>query len=254
MDYLSRFPTFEAPRPSSFDEQYVVKCINRFFDACEFLDEWAKCCPAIEDPPIIQKNSQSSAVSNTINLIESLDSGQHRVYCSDKDNSIAVSHTFGNLSVEGILIQNIPVTSNGITSVEGDENLVINHTGTFRQFTTFDISPLGGFKFAGLKFNQSALREKQHAFVTFSAWITHYLPILISLWFISLVVSDCDILLSLIEFFAFVSSDRISWITIVLLGVFHFQTAMDSNTGANNNNTNDSFEQLLNHYLPVTQP
>ena len=98
------------------------------------------------------------------------------------------------------------------------------------------------------------MREIQHAFVTFSAWITHYLPILISLWFISLVVSDCDILLSLIEFFAFVSSDRISWITIVLLGVFHFQTAMDSNTGANNNNTNDSFEQLLNQYLPVTQP
>ena len=29
---------------------------------------------------------------------------------------------------------------------------------------------------------------------------------------------------------------------------------MDSNTGANNNNTNDSFEQLLNQYLPVTQP
>ena len=98
------------------------------------------------------------------------------------------------------------------------------------------------------------MREIQHAFVTFSAWITHYLPILISLLFISLVVSDCDILLSLIEFIAFVSSDRISWITIVLLGVFHFQTAMDSNTGANNNNTNDSFEQLLNQYLPVTQP
>ena len=42
VDYLSRFPTFEAPRPSSFDEQYVVKCISRFFDACEFLDGWAR--------------------------------------------------------------------------------------------------------------------------------------------------------------------------------------------------------------------
>ena len=39
VDYLSRYPTFEAPRPSNFDEQYVVKCINRFFDACNFLDE-----------------------------------------------------------------------------------------------------------------------------------------------------------------------------------------------------------------------
>ena len=40
MDYLSRFPTFEAPRPSSFDEQYVVKCISQFFDACDYLDGW----------------------------------------------------------------------------------------------------------------------------------------------------------------------------------------------------------------------
>ena len=39
-DYLSRFPTFEAPRPSSFDKQYVVKCISRFFDACDILDCW----------------------------------------------------------------------------------------------------------------------------------------------------------------------------------------------------------------------
>ena len=36
VDYLSRFPTFEAPRPSSFDEQYVVKCITR----CVRLSGW----------------------------------------------------------------------------------------------------------------------------------------------------------------------------------------------------------------------
>ena len=35
--YLSRFPTFEAPRPSNFDEQYVVKFISQFFDACIFF-------------------------------------------------------------------------------------------------------------------------------------------------------------------------------------------------------------------------
>ena len=257
VDYLSRFPTFEAPRPSSFDEQYVVKCINRFFDACEFLDEWAKCCPSLEESPIIQKdklvsldimkNSQSSAVSNTINLIESLDSGQPRV------NSFAVSHTFGSLSVEGVITQNIPTTSHGIKSIEGDENLDSNHIGIFQQLNTFDISPLEGVKIAGLKSNQSALREMKHAFVTFSAWITYNLPILFSLWIITLAVSDCDLLLSLIDCFAFVSSYRISWITIVLLGVFQFQTAMDSNTNANIN-TNDSFEQLLNQYLPVNQP
>ena len=40
VDYLSRFPTFEAPRPCSFDEHYVVKCISQFFDACNFLDRW----------------------------------------------------------------------------------------------------------------------------------------------------------------------------------------------------------------------
>ena len=35
--YLSRFPTFEALRPSNFDEQNVVKCIRQFFDACDFF-------------------------------------------------------------------------------------------------------------------------------------------------------------------------------------------------------------------------
>ena len=253
VDYLSRFPTFEAPRPSSFDEQYVVKCINRFFDACEFLDEWAKGCPALEESPIIQKNSQSSAVSNTINLIESSDSGQHRANRSDLDNSFAVSHTFGSLSIEGDLNQNIPDTSHVIKSVEGDKNLVINQIGTFNQVNTFDISPLGGVKIVGLNSNQSALRVIKHAFVTFSAWITYYLPILFPLWFITLVVSDCALLLSHVDFFAFISLYRISWITIVLLGVFQFQTAMDSNTSTNNN-PNDSFEQLLNQYLPATQP
>ena len=262
MDYLSRFPTFEAPRPSSFDEQYVVKCISRFFDACDFLDEWAKCGPSLEESPIIQKdklvlpnitkNSQSSAVSNTINLIESLDFGQPRVNHPDMDNSIVASHTFGSLSVESAIIQNIPATSHGIKLIEGDENLDSKHIGIFQQLNTFGIYPLGGVKIAGLKSSQSALREMMQVFVSFSAWITYYLPILIPLWIITLAVSDCDLLWSFIDFFAFVSSYRICWKTIVLLGVFHFQTAMDSNTNANN--TNDSFEQLSNQYLPVNQP
>ena len=34
--YLSRFPNFEAPRPSYFDEQNVVKNISQFFDSCDF--------------------------------------------------------------------------------------------------------------------------------------------------------------------------------------------------------------------------
>ena len=64
MDYLSRFPTFEAPRPSSFDEQYVVKCISRFFDACDFLDGWVRDCSLSghlsEESIDISKNSQNS--------------------------------------------------------------------------------------------------------------------------------------------------------------------------------------------------
>ena len=42
VDYLSRFPTFEAPLPSSFDEKYVVKFVRKLFDECNFLDSWAK--------------------------------------------------------------------------------------------------------------------------------------------------------------------------------------------------------------------
>ena len=87
------------------------------------------------------------------------------------------------------------------------------------------------------------------AFVTFSAWITNYLPVLISVWISTLAVSDCDLLLSFVDFFVFVSSYRICWSVIVLLDAFHFQTVMDSNT----NNANDSFEQLLNQYLPINQ-
>ena len=274
VDYLSRFPTFEAPRPSSFDEQYVVKCNSRFFDACDFLDEWATCCLLLEESPIIRrdrlespnitKNSQNSAVSNTINLIESLDFGQPRV-----NRSIVASNKFGSLSVEGAIIQNIPATSQGIKSIEGaiiknipatsqgiksiegDKNLDSKHFGISQQFNTFVISPLGGVKIAGLKSSQSALRKIMQVFVTFSAWITYYLPVFISVWIITLAVSDCDLLLSFIDFFAYVSSYRICWNAIVLLGVFHFQTAMDSNTITTN--TNDSFEQLLNQYLPVNQ-
>ena len=48
VDYLSRLTTFEAPRPSNFDEQYVVKRISRFFDTCNFLDCWARDCSSSE--------------------------------------------------------------------------------------------------------------------------------------------------------------------------------------------------------------
>ena len=229
VDCLSRFPTSEAPRPSSFDEQYVVKSNSRFFDACDFLDEWARCCSLLKESPTITKNSQNSAVSNTINLIESLDFGQPRANRPVMDNSIVPSNKFGSLSVEGALIQNIPATSQGIKSIEGDKSLYqlrafisiegdSKYIGLSQQFNTFVTSPLEGVKIAGLKKCQSALREIMQVFVTFSAWITYYLPVLISVWIITLAVSDCDFLLSFIDFFVFVSSYRFCWSVIVLLG------------------------------------
>ena len=58
VDYLSGFPTFKAPRPSSFDEQYVVKCISRFFDACDYLDEWARVCSLSEVHLLFRKTAK----------------------------------------------------------------------------------------------------------------------------------------------------------------------------------------------------
>ena len=39
VDYLSRYPTFEAPDPSNFREQFVVKSINKFFSACDIIEK-----------------------------------------------------------------------------------------------------------------------------------------------------------------------------------------------------------------------
>ena len=190
MDYLSRFQTFEAPRPSSFDKKYVVKCISRFFDACDYLDEWARGCSLSEVSSVISKNSQNYVSSNSINLIESLDFGQPRANCPVRGNSLISSNDIGRLSVEGVIVQVIPASSKCIKSVEGDGNLASGYTDLLQQFNALATSPLEGFKIAGLKSSQSALSWIMQVFVTFSAWITNYLPILISVWIISTVVSN----------------------------------------------------------------
>ena len=251
VDYLSRYPTFEAPRPSNFDEQYVVKCISRFFDACDFLDEWAKYHSSTKELPDFTKISQNSVVSDKINLIESLDISQSRVNRTDLDNSIVASNKCGNLSVEGALTQITPSTSQRIKSIEGDKILDSKQIELSHQLNKSILSPLEGDQIVGSNSSQSALREIMPAFVTFSAWFTYYLPVLISLWIITLAVSNCDLLSPLIDFFALVSPYRICWIATGLLGGFLFQTAMNPNTSTNN--TNDSLEQLLNQYLPVHQ-
>ena len=240
VDYLSRYPTFEAPRPSNFDEQYVVKCINRFFDACDFLDEWAKYHSPTKELPNITKLSQNSVVSDNINLIESLDISQSRVNCTELNNSIVTSNKFGILSVEGALIQNTPSNSQRIKSIEGDKILASNQIELSHQFNKSVLSPLEGVQIVGSNSGQPALRKIMSAFVTFSAWFTYYLPILISMWIITLAVSNGDLLSPLIHFFALILSFWICWNATGLLGAFLFQTAMNPNTSANN--TNDSFE------------
>ena len=248
VDYLSRFPTFESPRPSSFDEQYVVKCISRFFDACEFLDGWARHYISSEELSNTAEISQDYVVPDQINIIELLENCQSRINCPDIDSSIVASNKFGNIPVEGALIQDIQSSSKGLYSLEGDKILAI----TQNNFSNLSIpSPLEGVQRVGSYSSQSALSIIIPNFATFSAWITFYLPILISLWIIILAVSGCHLLSLLIDLFALISSYRICWNAIGLLSAFHFQTAMNPNTSTNN--TNDSFEQLLNQYLPVTQ-
>ena len=249
VDYLSCFPTFEAPRPSSFDEQYVVKCISRFFDACDYLDEWARDCSLSEVSSVIPKHSQNYVLSNSINLIESLDFGQPRANCPVRGNTLISSNDFGSLSVEGVTIHDVPASSNCIKSVEGDGNFASGYTDLLQQFNAFVTSPLEGVNIAGLKSSQSALSWIMQVFVTFSAWITNYLPILISVWIISTVVNNCVLLSSFAGLFDLVSAYWYCCGVLVLLGAFHFQTEMDPNA----NNANDSFEQLLNQYLPINQ-
>ena len=248
VDYLSRFPTFEAPRPSSFDEQYVVKCISRFFDACEFLDGCARHYTSTEELSDTPEVCQDYVVPDQINLVELLGNCQSRINCPDTNSSLVASNKFGNIPVEGVLIQDIQSTSKGLYPLEGDKMIAISQNNSSNLSIP---SPLEGVQRVGSYSSQSALSINMPNFATFSAWITIYLPILISLWIITLAVSGCHLLSLLINLFVLFSSYRIGWSAVRLLNAFHFQTAMNPNTSTNN--TNDSFEQLLNQYLPVTQ-
>ena len=93
-----------------------------------------------------------------------------------------------------------------------------------------------------------------HVFVTFchslSAWITNYLPILSLVWIFSTVICDWELLSSSVGIFEFLSVYWNYWCVFVLLGAFHFQTVIDTNT----TNANDRFEQLVNQFIPLNQP
>ena len=227
----------------------MVKCISRFFDACDYLDEWARDCSLSEVSSVVPKNSQNHVLSNSINLIESLDFGPPRANCPVRGNILISSNDFGSLSVSGVTIHDVPASSNCIKSVEGDGNFASGFTDLLQQFNAFVTSPLEGVKIAGLNSSQSALSWIMQVFVTFSAWITNYLPILISVWIISTVVNNCVLLSSFAGLFDLVSAYWYCFCVLVLLGAFHLQTEMDTNA----NNANDSFEQPLNQYLPINQ-
>ena len=82
---------------------------------------------------------------------------------------------------------------------------------------------------------------------TFSACVPNYLPILILVWIFSTVVCDCGIFPDFIDLFEIISYSWIYWCMFVLFGAFPFQTVvMDTNA-------NDSFEQLLNQFVPLNQ-
>ena len=115
VDYLSRFPNFEAPRPSNFDEQYVVKFISRFFDACIFLDCWVRDCSSSEvlSDGLFATSGDNPAkvLPSSINSIELVNHCRSRAFCPVQDTLL---DSASNL-----------ILSNDIQSAEGFNNLEI---------------------------------------------------------------------------------------------------------------------------------
>ena len=211
------------------------------------MDGWAKHHTSIEELSNTAEISQDYVVPDQINLVELLGNCQSRINCPDINSSLVASNKFGNILVEGVLFQDIQPTSESLYPLEGDKMLAISQNNSSNLSIS---SSLEGVQRVGSYSSQSASSINMPNFATFSAWITIYLPFLISLWIITLAVSGCHLLELIINFFVLISSYRIGW-SAISLSAFHFQTAMNPTTSTNN--TNDSFEQLLNQYLPVTQ-
>ena len=251
VDYLSRFPTFEAPWPNSVDEQYVVKCINRFFDACNFLDGWVRDCSLSEELSEgslnMSVNNQISNLSASFNSIESVDYCQLWAICPVRDNLLVSSKDIGSQSVEGVNNWDIQVTSQCTESVEGDGYFTFGYIKLLKHFNESIVSPLEGVRICCQNSNQSALSWFIHVIVTFSAWITNYLPIFSLVWIFSTVICDWGILSSFVDLFEIISFYWDYCCVFVLFGAFPFQNpVMDTNA-------NDSFEQLLNQIIPLKQ-
>ena len=115
VEYLSRVPSFEAPRPSSFDKQYVVKCNSRFFDACNFLDCWVRDCSLSDGLSVRSGGNQLPYLSASVNLIEPVDYCQPRAICPVQNNLLDLAlfsyNDIGIQSVECVNNLDIRVTS-----------------------------------------------------------------------------------------------------------------------------------------------
>ena len=150
---------------------------------------------------LLSKNSQNSYLSISINSIESIDYGQLRANCPFRGNSLILSKDIGNQWVEGVNNRDIQVTSQYIKPVEGDEYFDFCYIELFKQFNALVTSPLEGVRIFGRKYSQSALIWFMLVFVTFSAWITNYLPILSLVWIFSTAICDWELLSSSVGLF-----------------------------------------------------
>ena len=192
-------------------------------------------------------NNQISNLPASINSIKSVDYCQLRAICPVRGNSLVSFKDIGSQAVEGVKNWDLQVTSECTKSVEGDGYCAFGYIEFFKHFNKFVVSPLGGVRIYDQNCIQSALSSFIHVIDTVSEWITNYLPIFSLVWIFSTVICDWGILSSFVDLFEIISSYGDYWCVFVLFGAFPFQTAvMDTNA-------NDSFEQLLNQFIPLNQ-
>ena len=99
VDYLSRHPTFEAPQPSSYDEQYVVKSIQHFFSACSTVEKlYNKECNHVPSHNFKQDVSKSIPCINNILYIDRSFQTKISSTCINQQESDDISATSLNYS------------------------------------------------------------------------------------------------------------------------------------------------------------
>ena len=167
VDYLSRFPTFEEPRPCNFDEQNVVICISRFFDACDFSDRWvhdSSSSDSLSDTsPAKMMNKPFRALSTSINSIESGNHCHIRQFYPVKE---ILPHSVGNSlltdcaqPIEGVDFTVVRNLCQGVTPLEAicscdiRINELINQCKRNKSVVNY---PIEGVRISAQNFSQSA--------------------------------------------------------------------------------------------------